>query len=129
LLLAAGCASAPETADGLRKRHAGIVFFDIDENYFSVYRDILGQAKKCLEHASSPARTAVEGELDASHMHAHVTVQRIGIFGVTTPLTTDIFMLSANQTRVTTYYLNQRWKKEARLVENWVKADFRGCAP
>ena len=126
-LLAAGCASAPETADGLRKRHAGIVFFDIDDNYFSVYRDILAQARKCFEDASPAARTAVEGELDATHLHAHVTVQRTGMFGVTTPLTTDVLMLSANRARVTVYYSDRRWGRNAELVKKWVKEGSREC--
>jgi hypothetical protein len=128
-LLAAGCATAPETADGLRKRHAGIRFFDIDENYFSVYRDILDHAKKCLENASPAARTTVEGDLEADHMQAHVTVQRAGMFGVTTPLTTDVLMLSANRARVTIYYVNQRWGRKAELMEKWVKEDSRECEP
>jgi hypothetical protein len=128
-LLAAGCATAPETADGLRKRHAGIVFFDIDENYFSVYRDILDQARQCFERASPAARTAVEGDLEAEHMQAHVTVQRAGMFGVSTPLTTDVLMLSANRARVTIYYVNQRWGRKAELMEKWVKEDSRECEP
>jgi hypothetical protein len=51
------------------------------------------------------------------------------MFGVSTPLTTDVLMLSANRARVTIYYVNQRWGRKAELMEKWVKEDSRECEP
>jgi len=121
LCFVAGC--APSTVQGLREKHHGRVVFEVQENYQPVYRKIVANARDRFQAGLITAQMIVQGDLYTDIQSGNVTVALHGGWpvGVDTYMTIDIEALSENQTRVTTYYALDTWRKDAKLVEEWVR--------
>lgn len=119
--LLGGC--APGTAQGLRDKYSGKFVFKVDENYQSVYRKIVTQARNHFQTGLITAQMVVQGDIYTDIKSGNVTIALHGGLGVDTYMTIDINALSDNQTRVTTYYALGTWESSAKAVEEWVKED------
>lgn len=122
-----GC--APATVQGLRESHADRYEFIADENYQSVYRKVLYQARKCYQTGLITAQMVVQGDLFHDLKSGNVSVALHGGLGVDTYLTVDVYGLDEKTSRVVVYYALATWRSAARAVKEWVQEDSTQCRP
>jgi hypothetical protein len=120
-------ACAPATIQGLKAQHAGKLAFEIDQNYQSVYRSIVTQARTCYQAGMITAQMIVQGDLYTDIRSGNVTVALHGGLGIDTYLTIDITAIGDNKTSVQTYYATDTWHNGAGAVERWVKNKSTEC--
>ena len=126
--LLSGC--APSTIQGLRDSPAGVLMFEVNENYQSVYRKIITPARDCWQQGASllTAQTDVQGELYSDIRKGNVTVTMRGPAGAHTFLTIDVAALLDSKTKITTYYALRGSLPRAQAVELWVKQNSTECS-
>lgn len=117
LLFVTGC--GPATIQGLRDNPAGVVAFEVDQPYQTVYRRIVTRAREKFQTRYVP----VSGDLFIDSQEANVVV-----FFEWPVLVIDIKAISASRTKVTTFYAGDmvgNSKKAAENIERWCDNDSR----
>ena len=123
-----GC--APSTAAGVRemgpeRRYA----FIAAQDYQSVYRKILEQARKCYQTGMITAQMVVQGDLYHDTRSGTVTVALHGGLGVDTYQVIDVSAIDESQTRVVGHYSLGPVEKYGEALKEWVLEDSRECGP
>jgi hypothetical protein len=97
--LVTGC--APATFGELRKKPGGgEASFQATQNYASVYRTILTNARKCYQGGAITAQLIVQGDLYPDTKSGEITVALHGGLGVDTYLGIDIKAIDDGNTTV-----------------------------
>ena len=127
VLLVAGAGCAPATIQGLRDNHGGRYEFIANENYQSVYRKVLYQARNCHQAGGIGAQWVVQGDLFHDLKSGNVTFALHGVLSVSTILTVDVSALDDKTTNVIVYYVYSTWGSAARAVREWVLENSTEC--
>ena len=124
------------TTEDLREQQANSDRFSVDQDYQSVYHQILTVGRECHERYvwglyPVPDRVTVEGHLNREFRTANVTVVlHAGVIkNVTTIslMTVDISAIDEDNTKVTVYASSSWDSRPVRAVRKWVLRDSREC--
>ena len=127
-LTLSGC--APSTAVGVREMGPDRRYvFVAPENYQSVYRKVLAQARKCYQTGMITAQMVVQGDLYHDTKHGTVTVALHGGLGVDTYQVIDVSAVDERQTRVVGHYSLGPVEKYGQALREWVLEDSKDFGP
>jgi hypothetical protein len=128
LLLAPVLGCAPTTAQGLRNNHAGIVSFEVDENYQSVYRKIITRARNCYQGVGLLGmNNTVQGDLYPDLQSGTISCAHHNpMYGINTFIVIDI-RVNQSKTKIVYYCFNSAWCKNAKVIEGWVTQNSEKC--
>jgi hypothetical protein len=126
-LALAGCASST----ALEVRQLGPEnrrSFTVEDNYQPVYRQVLTQARKCLQMSMlSNAQMVVTGDLYSDIREGTVTVALHALTGVKTYLVVDIKALGEKQSQVNAYTDGWSASDAGTMIKEWVLENRTEC--
>lgn len=124
--LVTGC--APATFGELRKKPGGgEASFQATQNYASVYRTILTNARKCYQGGAITAQLIVQGDLYPDTKSGEITVALHGGLGVDTYLGIDIKAIDDGNTTVKMYSALSSWSGSMKTIQAWVEGKSTAC--
>lgn len=121
-----GC--APATVQKLRENPTGQSSFETNENYQSVYRKIVTNARRCYQGGMITAQMVVQGDLYTDIKKGNVSIALHGGLGISTYANVDIEAITEDKTKVIIYYGMGSWEGITRVVEAWIKQGSDKCS-